>query len=274
MVGSNMIDFSAVIPTFRRPVELTEALRSVLSQEGVNVEAIVVDDSPEGSSGEVIEALNDSRITYIKNPEPTGGNPALVRNMGWPKAKGSFVHFLDDDDVVPVGHYKRAKEAFLAHPEVGVVFGRIEPFGLNEATLEPERQYFSNAAHRARKAARFGPRLAYAANMYFHSTMIVCSTCQVRRECVEILGGFDNGSRLVEDVEFYARAMRRFGAHFMDEVVLHYRIGASIMHSRTNDDAIVKTYRRMHDRYRREAGPLEFFAMKAFSRFVLPALQR
>jgi len=267
-----MTEFSAVIPTFRRPVELAEALRSVLLQEGVTVEAIVVDDSPEGSAREVVESFGDGRITYLKNPEPTGGNPALVRNLGWPKASGAFVHFLDDDDIVPEGHYKSAKEAFDAHPEVGVVFGRVEPFGTNEATLAPERIYFSEAAMRARKAARFGPKLAFAANLYFQATMIVCSTCQIRRECVEKLGGFDNGSRLVEDVEFYARAMRRFGAHFMDRIALKYRIGTSIMHSRANDDAIVKTYRRMHDRYRREAGSLEFFAMKAFSRLVLPAL--
>jgi glycosyltransferase involved in cell wall biosynthesis len=267
-----MIDFSAVIPTFRRPVELGEALRSVLSQEDVVVEAIVVDDSPEGSAREVVDSFGDRRITYLKNPEPTGGNPALVRNLGWPKASGSFVHFLDDDDIVPEGHYKAVKSAFAAHPEVGVVFGRVEPFGTNEAVLEPERVYFSKAAVRARQSARFGPKFAFAANLYFQATMIVCSTCQIRRECIEKLDGFDNGSRLVEDVEFYARAIRRFGAHFMDRIALRYRIGTSIMHSRESDDAIVKTYRRMHDRYRREAGTLEFFAMKAFSRVVLRAL--
>ena len=229
---AKMIDFSAVIPTFRRPVELTEALKSVLSQEGVNVEAIVVDDSPEGSSRAVVEALNDSRITYIQNPEPTGGNPAFVRNMGWPKATGSFVHFLDDDDVVPVGHYQRAKAAFLAHPEVGVVFGTSSPSAKTRRRSSPSASTSRTRciAHENQLASARGSPTRRTC--YFQATMIVCSSCQVRRECVEILGGFDNDARLVEDVEFYARAMRRFGVHFMEEVVLRYRIGASIMHSR------------------------------------------
>jgi glycosyltransferase involved in cell wall biosynthesis len=39
-----LIDFSVVIPTFRRTGELMEALASVLGQTGVTLEVTVVDD--------------------------------------------------------------------------------------------------------------------------------------------------------------------------------------------------------------------------------------
>ena len=52
-----------------------------------------------------------------------------MRNLGWPLAQGSFIHFLDDDDLAPAGHYSAVKRAFESRPEIGVAFGQIEPFG-------------------------------------------------------------------------------------------------------------------------------------------------
>lgn len=82
-----MIDISVIIPTFRRPALLREAIASALAQEGVSVEIVVVDDSPERSAREGVEGLNDPRVTYIQNDPPSGGKPALVRNAGWPLAR-------------------------------------------------------------------------------------------------------------------------------------------------------------------------------------------
>jgi glycosyltransferase involved in cell wall biosynthesis len=118
------VDISVVIPTFRRPKELAETLASVLNQAGVSIEALVVDDSPEGSAQEVVSDARDRRVRYLRNPELTGGLPSIVRNLGWPLAQGTFVHFLDDDDLVPEGHYAAVKAAFAQHRDVGVLFGQ------------------------------------------------------------------------------------------------------------------------------------------------------
>ena len=107
-----LIDFSLVVPTFRRRSELIEAISSVLRKHDATIEILVIDDSPEGSAEEAVRGISDSRLTYLKNPNPTGGVPSVVRNIGWPMANGSFVHFLDDDDIVAEGHYAAVKAAF------------------------------------------------------------------------------------------------------------------------------------------------------------------
>ena len=262
-------DFSVVMPTFRRPAELREAIASVLSQQGVTVEVIVVDDSPEGSAQPTVDAIADSRVCYRKMPVPSRGKPGVVRNYGWPFATGRLCHFLDDDDLVPEGHYLRVKEAFASQPQVGVIFGVVEPFTSAGNSMEHEQIYFADAARRARSCVRFGPRLAFGARMLFEPTMIVCSNCIVRREYVVALGGFDTEITLVEDVDFYGRAMRRFGALFLERVTLHYRIGPSLMHSRKGDEAIVESYRRMHANYRKLWGTADFLALKLFARGLM-----
>jgi hypothetical protein len=208
------IDFSVVIPTFRRPSELIEAISSVRRQHDATIEVFVIDDSPEGSAEEAVRGIGDSRIIYLKNPNPTGGVPSAVRNIGWPMANGTFVHFLDDDDIVTEGHYAAIKTAFAANPTIGLVFGRIEPFGSGPAAqLDRERQYFADAARKAGLSGRFGSRIAFTGRMLFDKALLVCSASVIRRECVARLGGFDPSIRLKEDVEFHVRAMRECGVH-------------------------------------------------------------
>lgn len=68
--------------------------------------------------------------------------------------------------------------------------------------------------------------------MLFRDALLVCSASILRRRCVERLAGFDAAIRLMEDADFHVRAIREFGAYFMDGISTHYRIGAnSLMHS-------------------------------------------
>jgi glycosyltransferase involved in cell wall biosynthesis len=272
--GAVSIDVSVVIPTFRRPTLLREAIESVRAQKGAEVELIVVDDSPEGSAAAVAGEFPDL-VRYFKNQKPTGGFPSVVRNLGWPLARGRFVHFLDDDDLVPEGHYADAIAAFEAYPRVGVVFGRVEPFGdAPETQMDRERAFFRSAMRRAAICSRLGPRIGFAAGMIFNQTLLVCGAALIRRDCIQHLGGFDPEIRLGEDVDFFGRAMRQFGAYLLDSVTLHYRIGSpSLMHAPVLSENEIQQHiagaRRMAVKYRRERGLVEFYIMKGLSRLVL-----
>ena len=74
----------------------------------------------------------------------------------------------------------------------------------------------------------------------------------------------DTVVRLLEDVEFYARAIRRAGAKFLDQKVLNYRIGAatSLMRSEQSCDERRRTYQLMYKSYRRDYGSFELLALK------------
>jgi glycosyltransferase involved in cell wall biosynthesis len=265
-----MIDVSVVIPTFRRPALLREAIGSALAQQGVSTEVIVIDDSPEGSARSVCADCNDPRINYVLNPSPSGGRPALVRNSGWPLAQGRIVHFLDDDDRVAPGYYRAAVETFAAQPRCGVVFGRIEPFSETESkAMTAERAFFADAARRARVAARLRARHWLVANLLFYQTVLVNSACLIRREFIAELGGYDPELKLNEDVDFYCRAIRAHGFAFLDRVVVHYRIlGDSLMHGRSDNDGLVQSYQRMYSLYRAKHGAAELFALKLLARTV------
>ena len=272
------IDFSVIIPTFRRPAELRGAILSVLEQKGVEIEVLVVDDSPERSAETVVTGFQDPRVVYMVNPHPSGGFPSKVRNFAWPHAKGTFVHFLDDDDIVPEGHYAVVKDVFSKQSDVGVVFSRIEPFGdCSKDQLQREKEYFAEACRLATLCQRLGAKTAFVACLMFHWAILVCGAGILRRDCLLRLGGFDPELRLREDVDLYARAMRHFGVRFLDRVGLRYRIGSpSLMHSPKLTELDVEQLRearlRTNAKYRQEWGTVEFYALKLFARTALKIL--
>lgn len=97
-----MLKVDVIIPTFRRSVFLTRAIRSVLSQSYKNVHVIIVDDNNEGDiyrkeTEEVMFEfrLND-RVKYLKHNKNKNG--AAARNTGIKSSKAEFIAFLDDDD--------------------------------------------------------------------------------------------------------------------------------------------------------------------------------
>jgi glycosyltransferase involved in cell wall biosynthesis len=244
----------------------------VLSQS-VDLEIIVIDDSPEGSARAAVDRYRDVPLRYVRNAKPSRGRPAIVRNVGWPLATGRFVHFLDDDDRAAHGFYRSAIETFDAHPGIGVVVGGIEPFGTESAAMQHEMAYFAVALRRLRRAAQVGSRYWMTASLLFRETMLVNSACMIRLECISPLVGYDSDLPLNEDVDFYCRAIRRFGFRALDRTVVHYRISPdSLMHGREDDTPLTETYRRMHRRYRAAHGLPEMLALKLLARTIMRSL--
>jgi glycosyltransferase involved in cell wall biosynthesis len=244
-------------------------VRSALSQEGVAVEVHVLDDSPEGSARPAIEALGDARVRYTQRAVPTGGKPSVVRNEGGRQATGRFIHFLDDDDRVATGAYAAMSSALDASG-AGVAFGLIEPFGEEASAVSSEQRYFADAARRARRAAALRSPRWMVTNMMFRDTVLVNSACLIRREAFSALEGYDADLKLCEDVEFYVRAIRRFGFAFLERVVLHYRVGhVSLMHDSPQQKDLLATYESMYAKYRRDYGAAEFRALQLLARTVM-----
>jgi glycosyltransferase involved in cell wall biosynthesis len=251
-------------------MQLQEAVRSALSQSDVSVQVIILDDCPEGSAEQAVRSIPDDRITYRRMAPPSGGRPALVRNAGWPDAQGRFIHFLDDDDRAADGAYRALTQALDARPGIGVAFGRVEPFGHNPVVLKQQRAYFSNAARRAKICHWLRSPYLTVANMLFKPTLLVNSACIIRRECLWPLGGYDPQCEIVEDVEFYVQAIRRFGSVFVDRVTLHYRTGdASLMHNLKDDQSIVDSYHYIYTKYGARYSSRELFTLKLLTRTAM-----
>lgn len=90
---------SIIIPVYNQEKYLSETLQSVINQTYSNWECILINDgSTDGSVGIINEYLTQDNRFYLINSENKGVSEA--RNFGLEKAKGSFIQFLDSDDVL------------------------------------------------------------------------------------------------------------------------------------------------------------------------------
>ena len=88
---------SVIIPTFNQAELLQKALQSVSNQTFQDWEAIVIDNHSQDTTKEIVESMNDSRISY--EVFSNQGIIAASRNLGINLAKGNYIAFLDSDDL-------------------------------------------------------------------------------------------------------------------------------------------------------------------------------
>jgi glycosyltransferase involved in cell wall biosynthesis len=264
-----LIDISIVMATYRRPTSIVAAIKSILDQQGVQVEVLVVDDCPDGSAETIVRGISDARVRYMRNPHPSNGRPAVPRNAGWPQTSAEIIHFADDDDLVPEGLYADAIAEFRRFPGIGLVFGSIEAFGEPSQTLIDEQALFARAARRAARLQKIGSARAFAANLLFCELLFVGGSSLVRRRCLEALGGLPTDAEIMEDIDFLARATRLFGVRYLNRPSLYYRVWPSMMHSQSDlQAALNRSYVRLQTGYRKTFGAFDFYLLKIAARTI------
>ncbi|MGP4045584.1 glycosyltransferase family 2 protein [Streptomyces sp. 2A115] len=95
-------DISVVVIVYNDETRLPTAVRSVLEQTLRNVEVVIVDDRSTDGSYEVARGLaaeHPGRVRAFRLDENSGGCGA-PRNHGIAQARGTYVLFLDSDDVL------------------------------------------------------------------------------------------------------------------------------------------------------------------------------
>lgn len=124
MVNSKLV--SVVIPTYKRPILLQNAIQSVLSQNYNPLEIIIVDDNDPSSqerteTAQIMEQyLDNPMVQYIKHPENRNG--AAARNTGIRSANGEFIAFLDDDDYYLPGKIAKQMTYMLSQTQFDAVY--------------------------------------------------------------------------------------------------------------------------------------------------------
>src|SRR5262249_37318974 len=94
--GTGTPDISVVLATYDRRHSLPRAIASVLAQDGVRFELIVVDDASRDDTAGYLATLCDPRIRTI-TAERNGG-PSAARNLGLKAARAGIVASIDSDD--------------------------------------------------------------------------------------------------------------------------------------------------------------------------------
>ena len=110
--------FSLVMPVFNTVQHLKICLDSILSQSCKEWELICIDDGSTDGSAELLDeyALKDSRVRVVKEGH---GGVSCSRNNGIALSVGSYIGFVDSDDMIERNWLSDVKEIIAEwHPDL------------------------------------------------------------------------------------------------------------------------------------------------------------
>lgn len=112
---------SIIVPCYNGQEFLSQALESIAWQTYANWECLLIDDGSTDRSPEIFQdfARDDERFRYHRQ---NNSGPSVARNTGIELARGEFIQFLDDDDLIPENRLDRCVETFHLHENADVVY--------------------------------------------------------------------------------------------------------------------------------------------------------
>jgi glycosyltransferase involved in cell wall biosynthesis len=114
---------STIIPVHNRPALLREAVASVLAQTYRPIEIVIVDDGSTDDTAAVADELARLSSIPILVIRQANAGPGAARQRGLDQAKGSFIQFLDSDDLLLPPKFAAQVEALQRQPECQICYG-------------------------------------------------------------------------------------------------------------------------------------------------------
>lgn len=106
-----------IMATYNRAHFIVETLRSVQAQTFLDWKCLIIDDGGSDNTNEVIAPMleQDSRFQFLKRPDGYKKGLPGCRNYGLDLAKGNYIIFFDDDDIVHPDNLKIGVEVLEMH---------------------------------------------------------------------------------------------------------------------------------------------------------------
>lgn len=201
---------SVIIPAYNNEKTIREAIESVLNQTFSDFELIVINDSSNDSTLEIVSSIQDSRIKIFSYPN---AGVSASRNRGFKLAAGNFISFLDADDLWMSDKLEAQLKALQSNPQAALAYSwndRIDESG----------QFLSKGNYKN-----------FSGNVYeqlvVQNFLETASNPLIRAEALKAVGDFDPTLTPAEDWDMYLRLAERYNFVVVPRPQILYRASAN-----------------------------------------------
>ena len=201
---------SIIITTYQGTDTIYKCVESAINQDYPDFEVIVVDDNGKGSADQM--ATESIIAPFVKNknfiyiPHENNINGSAARNTGIRNSRGSYIAFLDDDDILhPNSISLRYKKLSSMPTDYGIVFTSFTQY-TSEGSFDLECKYDFE-----------GDILVDFLEQKYHSPS---SVIMIRKSIVDDIGYWDETFRRHQDWEFITRILSKYKACSVSEATV------------------------------------------------------
>lgn len=205
---TNKPNVTIVIPTRNRCDLLKETISSVLSQSYGNWELIIVDDASDDTTWSWLQGIDDARVRTIRLEHHSERSKA--RNVGLQAAKGPFILFLDDDDLLPEIALQKHIEAIEQYPDA-------------IASIGSRIMFDEKGARRTYKVIRRSV-IRNIWKDFLCGWAIGMGQYLLRTETVKLVNGWNESYIIAEDYELWLRLARLGPVVLIPDIVFLLRV--------------------------------------------------
>jgi glycosyltransferase involved in cell wall biosynthesis len=209
--GTNPL-VSVIIPVYNGERYLTGTLNSVIAQTEPDWEIIAVNDGSSDNSQALLDEAAKRDPDRIRVVSVSNGGVSRARNIGVSAARGTYIAFLDQDDLWLPEKLERQIRQFRSDTTLGISF-------TNESIIDD-----SGSVVREKVLTFTGKRnRGYVFGHLVFDNFIAISSVMLTRELFLGIGGFDPRYSLAEDYDFLLKAVKNVPVDYIDEALLLYR---------------------------------------------------
>jgi GT2 family glycosyltransferase len=222
---------SILIRTVDRGAWLAQALESVANQTWRNLEVIVVEDGPPRSRAVAERFGTRLAVRYLA----TGGRVGRARagNLALAEARGEWLNFLDDDDVLFADHVEVLVDAV---ERTGAKGAYALAWETHTQVRRPESAAFVEIAHFTRHRQPFD-RLTL-----WHHNFLPIQAVLFHRGLYERYGGFAEDMEQLEDWNLWTRYTLENDFVLVEKTTSKYRVPANAREAACRQELLDRAY--------------------------------
>lgn len=221
-----MIEFSCIIPTYKRESYVIQAIHTVLKySHSFSVEIIVIDDDPKSNLSDKLDLAN---IRYFKNSKRQG--PGFSRKKGFNLSRGKYVIFMDDDDFyLNSVIFKESNLLFKDDSTLAFVGFNSYIYYENSGKMEKENKFKHNAYIK-------GEKYLMTFMLKTDKPTSTFTTVFDRAKLAKVV----NNVQMLNDTIIYLRALLKGNAFLSADYVGAYRIHQTNITKSVSSDFVLK----------------------------------
>lgn len=135
---------SIITPSYNQGKYLEANILSVLEQNNIDLEHIVIDGGSSDESTSVLEKYSD-QLTYWVSEKDNGQTDAI--NKGIAKSSGNIITWINSDDLLTPGSLEKVLNYFNNNPDIALIHGKTILFKEDGFKKESAGNYLSGLPH-------------------------------------------------------------------------------------------------------------------------------
>jgi glycosyltransferase involved in cell wall biosynthesis len=212
-----MPELTVSMPAFNSQKYIRQAIESVLRQEGIDFELLIVDDGSQDDTYAIAQGYPDRRIHLLKNSRNRG--IAACHNHVIQISRAPFLVHVDSDDLVLPGAFQRMMDALRNHPERHCAHCNFVFIDDNGIILDNRQLHRMNCYLRQRKGDA-----DYKQELLLRGGIAINHLRLYRTSLFEAVGLFNERLRYGEDYDMGLRIADRFKILLIPEFLYCKRV--------------------------------------------------